>query len=911
MDPLSISASIAALLQLTSTVIQYLNGVKGAPEDRRMLLSELASVNGFLFILQDQADQAKQGDQWSSTLQSLNVPEGPLDQFRRALERLSSKLASPATGLKRLGKAVTWPFQKEEIKEILGSIERQKSLLNLARQNDHMKLSKAIKIDVASMRDEVEEVANKVSRIQMSQITSEDLTIIEWLAAPDPSTNYNRALKDRNPKTGSWFIESSAYADWKVTPRSFLWLYGIPGCGKTILSSTILQNVLEQYHAKPTSAVLYFYFDFNDAEKQRHEKMIRSLICQLSMYCAVSVLQNLHSSCLSGRRQPTWEVLLNTLRQMTASLEDIYIILDALDECAERDELLTDLEEIVSWEDANLHVLTTSRRKKDIEEALTLLSDERNRIGIQSALVNADIRTYTHDRLQIDRKLRRWLKRPEVQLEIEDTLMKKADGMFRWAACQLDSLGDCFHLPHLRHALASLPKTLDDTYARILCNIDKRYSHYNKHILKILQWLTFSTRPLRLEELAEVFAIDIDETSRFDPGRRLPEPRDILTLCSSLITLTNSVYDASDEGSGSVLSEDSQDPDADSVAESSDSGGSTIYVRLAHFSVKEYLVSDRIQHGAAPRYSIREIESHAVLAEDCIAYLLQFDEPGSLTLETLGQSPLAGYAAQFWFAHAKVAEKGPIQTATVLSMKLFMAEGEGFLNWIRIFDSDRYGQQNLRLGLNDLASPIYYASLAGVFESVKMLIERSMDVNAQGGRYGNTLQAASYRGHIDIVRLLLDNGANVNAQGGRYGNALQTASDCEDIDIVRLLLDNGADVNAQGGHFGNALQAASDYGDIDIVRLLLEKGADVNALGDGFWGSALQVASKNGHENVAKMLIAKGAVMPKEESSESEQEGESSESEQEGESSESEQEGDPAVEHIGELEAIATPAVAN
>ena len=138
MDPLSISASITALLQLTSTVIQYLNDVKGAPEDRRRILSELASVNGILFILQDHADKARQGDPWSSTLQSLNVPEGPLDQFRRALERLSSKLASPATRLKKWGKAVIWPFQKEEIREILGTIERQKALLNLARQNDHM-----------------------------------------------------------------------------------------------------------------------------------------------------------------------------------------------------------------------------------------------------------------------------------------------------------------------------------------------------------------------------------------------------------------------------------------------------------------------------------------------------------------------------------------------------------------------------------------------------------------------------------------------------------------------------------------------------------------------------------------------------------------------------------------------------
>ena len=138
MDPLSVSASITALLQLASTVIQYLNGVKGASEDRRRILSELANVTGILYVLQDQADQAKQDHQWSSTLQSLNLPEGPLGQFRSALERLSSKLAPPTTSLKRLGKAIVWPFQKEEIREILDSIERQKALLNLARQNDHM-----------------------------------------------------------------------------------------------------------------------------------------------------------------------------------------------------------------------------------------------------------------------------------------------------------------------------------------------------------------------------------------------------------------------------------------------------------------------------------------------------------------------------------------------------------------------------------------------------------------------------------------------------------------------------------------------------------------------------------------------------------------------------------------------------
>ena len=258
---------------------------------------------------------------------------------------------------------------------------------------------------------------------------SEQSKIIEWLAAPDPSTNYNRALKDRNPKTGLWFIESSAYADWKSTPGSFLWLYGIPGCGKTILSSTILQNLLEECQSKTTSAVLYFYFDFNDAEKELHENLIRSMICQLSRCCVSSALQDLYSSCLKGGRQPAFEVLLETLRQMMASLGDIYIIIDALDECIEREQLLTDLEEMASWDDVILHILTTSRRETDIEESLNLLSHERNRISIQGTLVDADIRTYTQDRLQNDRKLRRWLKHPKVQLEIEDTLVEKAAGM--------------------------------------------------------------------------------------------------------------------------------------------------------------------------------------------------------------------------------------------------------------------------------------------------------------------------------------------------------------------------------------------------------------------------------------------------------------------------------------------------
>ena len=142
MDPLSIFTSIAALLQITSSFLKYLNGVKGASEDRGRILSELANGNSILLILRDQAYQARYGEGSALTLQSLDpsleLSKEPLEQLRSTLERLAAKIAPPATLIRKLGRAMIWPFQKEEVQDILRSIERQKALLILGSQNDHM-----------------------------------------------------------------------------------------------------------------------------------------------------------------------------------------------------------------------------------------------------------------------------------------------------------------------------------------------------------------------------------------------------------------------------------------------------------------------------------------------------------------------------------------------------------------------------------------------------------------------------------------------------------------------------------------------------------------------------------------------------------------------------------------------------
>ena len=177
--------------------------------------------------------------------------------------------------------------------------------------------------------------------------------------------------------------------------------------------------------------MLYFYFDFKDVEKQGQEKMIRSLILQLSSQFGSTPqsLKALHLSCMNGERQPTRGMLLATLHQMMESFEETFIILDALDECSERQELLEDIEEFNHWTDVNLHILSTSRREKDIEERIEPLAHDKGRKHIDSMHVNEDIRAYVHEKLQTDLKLKRWHKKPEVQQEIENALMDKADGM--------------------------------------------------------------------------------------------------------------------------------------------------------------------------------------------------------------------------------------------------------------------------------------------------------------------------------------------------------------------------------------------------------------------------------------------------------------------------------------------------
>ncbi|KAI1439483.1 hypothetical protein F5Y02DRAFT_425549 [Annulohypoxylon stygium] len=672
-------------------------------------------------------------------------------------------------------------------------------------------------IDILS--DVQEDVKKTRTGVESLKQDSHYDRIENWLSPPDPSTNFNNALKHRYKDTGQWFLHSAAYSTWKSESNSFLWLNGIPGCGKTILSSTVIENLGYTYFDN----LLYFYFDFNDSSKQHFNNAVRLLISQLyyKREGARKHLDSLYSSCQDGRQQPSLESLCITFQNMVQQAGEVWIVLDALDECSTRTghraELLSWIENLQGLQ-MNTHILVTSRPEQDIKSTIEGLVPSQNIIPIQSDLIKEDIRAFIHASVRKHQGLKRWQSRPDVQDKIETALIEKADGMFRWVSCQLDVLKNCLNYRSVQEALTSLPTTLDETYARILANVPQEHQSYTT---RILQFLTYSERPLRIEEAVDAIAVEPANKPRFDPENRMPIPREISIYCSSLVLVTR------------------RETNDQTVTE----------VQLAHFSVKEYLTSDRLDNEIATDLS--EIAARSSIAEVSLAYLLELNH--SLKPREIMQSyPMAKYAAQYWTDHAVIAVDSKTELQS-LALKLFTCK-ESFETCYQLYKldqpwNDRYLQP---------PSALYYASLGGLIYSVQMLLDKGADMNAQGGFYGNALQAASYGGHEKIVQMLLDKGADMNAQGGFYGNALQAVSEGGHEKIVQMLLDEGADVNAQGGEYDNALLAASYGGHEKIVQMLLDKGADVNAQG-GVHSNALQVVSEGGHEKIVQMLLDKGA----------------------------------------------------
>ena len=510
---------------------------------------------------------------------------------------------------------------------------------------------------------------------------------------------------------------------------------------------------------------------------------------------------------------------------------------------------------------------------------------------------------------------------------------------FRWAVCQLDTLRKCVKPSALRKVLASLPKTLDDTYERILCAIDEAHA---ADAFKILQWLAFSTRPLELQELAEATAITLDDLPKFDPEDRLRHPTDILAICSSLVSisakstersfrspflgrstlmssqpeLTSRYEDAScstsswSDGESRLSIDASMDQKStlpSSVSESTCEGddascttsrheGALINevhhvppalvaqdnchhyeVRLAHDSVREYLVSKRIKSARAAFYSIDEVSANSFLARSCLAYLMHFKQPlGDATAGYLSEYPLLRYSAQQWESH--VANSGDSSSdgrITSVLKEFFLTQNYCFPNWLLLpFGSVHGTYQYMEGGVDDgghfkFGERLFHASRLGLVEICRILLEQrisadppTMSKNGPVKSLSTPLQIAAYKGHEALVRLLLDHGAKVN-QRSIYVSTLDYAVAEGRESVVRLLLERGAEITVEEAsvHYGQrslpTLVLAARTGHLGIMKLILEntKHSEPRKA----YSEAYREANAQGHRGVADLLLEYGA----------------------------------------------------
>jgi hypothetical protein len=404
------------------------------------------------------------------------------------------------------------------------------------------------------------------------------------------------------------------------------------------------------------------------------------------------------------------------------------------------------------------------------------------------------------------------------------------------------------------------------TYERILKEIKKP----NKRLAqRLLQCMVVAVRPLCVEELAEVLAVDFDDAEgipRLNPDWRWEEQElALLSACSSLIAIT--------EADGSRV------------------------VQFSHFSVKEFLTSPRLAtaSGEVSNYYIELEPAHTILAQASLGVLLQIQD--DVEGCTPDNHPLPRYAAEHWTTHAQF---GEVSSYLHKGMEyLFDASKPHFKIWLTLCDIDTLPNYDavfywFATSRKSPAAPLYYAALCGFHDLVEYLITKhQQDVNANGGYYKRPLVAALAGEHFQTADLLRHNGADPHVRG-RYGmSPLHAAARSGRFDVVqilieydpadinagdeptplllasgrynfkdgsvlRLLLEHDADINVQNQAGQTPLQWASMNGALEVVRLLLEHGADVEAM-DNDGKTALQVAAEEGHDEVVELLREHGA----------------------------------------------------
>jgi hypothetical protein len=445
------AASVIAVLQLSEKVIKYIRDVSGATEERKRLREQVRACSNILLMLRDGIEDLDEGESWAETFGLLACP---LARLQQALELAATRLQSKSNTKEKL----KWPFKEKEVQKLMEAIEGEKSLLSLALQNNSARLlqginsrskegaaqlielttllrihatnheadTKGLKIAVSTIHNAqaiLHEDFNTMDEAQKKREMAElRLKILAWLSPIDHASQQHDKISSQQAGTCSWFMGSETYKAWLQNPsEQTLFCPGIPGAGKTVLSSVVIADLWKRHNQGSGIATAFFFCDFKRQSEQTVDGILLSLLKQLveSRTCLSRSIQDLYSSFQQGRGRPLHAEILEAIQKEVQLHSKVFVLVDALDECDVSAEILSDLFGL--QEKCRFKFFATSRYVPDIVNRF----EGSGVIAVHAS--RGDVQMYLDAQIRSRPKLAKL--NQALQEEIKSSIVESVEGM--------------------------------------------------------------------------------------------------------------------------------------------------------------------------------------------------------------------------------------------------------------------------------------------------------------------------------------------------------------------------------------------------------------------------------------------------------------------------------------------------
>ncbi|KAN0080826.1 hypothetical protein V8E54_004030 [Elaphomyces granulatus] len=666
-----------------------------------------------------------------------------------------------------------------------------------------------------------------VDRIQRIEKDKDCKKILDWLSPIDYAELQSDTFHKRQKGTGEWFLKSTPFTEWFQGKEKTLFCPGIPGAGKTMIASIVVDH-LKTYFPNDKTAFLYCIYKRQD--NQKVDDLLASLLGQLAVWQSVvpESIRELYDKHRRGEKpRLSRNEILEALSRTTETCSRTFIIIDALDECKTnhiRNELLSEVYKLQERSDTRLMVTFRPSIVPNPPSSVRELEIRAYEKDIQKYLSGrmSELPSVVQDN-------------DELQVEIITRILSLVDGMFLLAQLYINSLTDKLTEREINTALDNMEKGeegLGKAYDDTINRIENQGHGIHKLAKRVLFWVVYAKRPLIAEELRHALAVE-PSTYRLDKTNLYPV-KDMVSSCAGLITVNSN------------------------------------RVLLVHYTTQQYF-----QHRGLESF---EGIQRDIIATSCLTYL-SYDvfAEGCLTesdLESrLQQNAFFEYAGQNWAYHIQDTQL----SMRNLALKLLMNDGKASASSQVLFPRYRFPQQFCGMHLvayfgliyimmtlrNEKdpdtkdsfgRTPLSYAAERGNARVVKLLLDYNVDLNSECEDGSTPFSRAIEGGSVAVVQILLAKGVKIDS---RYElTPLSRAAEKGDKGVVELLLQNGAQPDLEDEDSCTPLSRAIEGENAAVVELLLAQGVKVDYR---YRLTPLSRAAEKGDKAVVELLLQNGA----------------------------------------------------